>query len=166
MVSIARKVAIAPITNKPTFAIAALPATTAVIANVPEESMLGRIHVIYRIIQAVSIHVIAQHALSGRYIPIRVNKPSDGWVIVSALQIVEARLKILVISTVSDRIVLSQGVRIQAGNGQHIPPCVIGVFHDDRSVYASNLNDVSLQVLYEVVLRSVVNDGVYTARLC
>lgn len=64
-------------------------------------------------------------------------------IIVLALQIIETCFKIIIVAAVSYRIIDAQSVCIKPRSGEHISPCVIGVFHDDCSIYASDLYDVA-----------------------
>ena len=45
-----------------------------------------------RIIPAVRKHIVPQEALAGTAVGVGVEEPLDGWVIISGLQVIEARL--------------------------------------------------------------------------
>ena len=63
---------------------------------------------IHRIIQAIRIRVMPENALAGGEEDIGGNKPADFGVIVPALEVIEARLFVIHIPTVTEGIILSE----------------------------------------------------------
>ena len=63
---------------------------------------------IHRIIQAIRICVMPENALAGGEEDIGGNKPADFGVIVPALEVVETCLLVIDISTVTERVILSE----------------------------------------------------------
>ena len=63
---------------------------------------------IHRIIQAIRIRIMPENALAGGEEDIGGNEPADFGVIVPALEVVEARLFVIHISTVTEGIILSE----------------------------------------------------------
>ena len=89
-------------------------------------------------------------------IPIRIQEPSPLRVIVPALQIVQPRVRIVVIPPIPERIEradnpLLNRCRARLGGNRAVAPCVIGVRAYLGSVFRVDGDDVPLQVLLEVV---------------
>ena len=115
-----------------------------------------QIHVHDRVIITIRIHIVAQQSRSGANIPIRIQKPSPLWVIVPALQIVQPRVRIVVIPPIPERIEradnpLLNRCRTRLGGNRAVAPCVIGVRAYLGSVFRVDGDNVPLQVLLEVI---------------
>ena len=115
-----------------------------------------QIHVHDRVIITIRIHIVAQQSRSGANIPIRIQEPSPLRVIVPALQIVQPRVRIVVIPPIPERIEradnpLLNRCRARLGGNRAVAPCVIGVRAYLGSVFRVDGDDVPLQVLLEVV---------------
>ena len=109
-----------------------------------------------RIIITIRIHIVTQQSRSGADIPIRIEKPSPLWVIVPALQIVQPRVRIVVIPPIPERIERADNplltrCRARLGGNRAVAPCVIGVRAYLGSALRVDGDDVPLQVLLEVV---------------
>ena len=83
------------------------------------------------------------------------NRPHCGF-IVPALQIVQPRVRIVVIPPISERIEragnpLLNRCRARLGGNRAVAPCVIGVRAYLGSVFRVDGDDVPLQVLLEVI---------------
>ena len=116
----------------------------------------GTIAIHYRIIITIRIHIVAQQSRSGANIPIRIQEPSPLRVIVPALQIVQPRVRIVVIPPIPERIEradnpLLNRCRARLGGNRAVAPCVIGIGAYLGSVFRVDGDDVPLQVLLEVV---------------
>ena len=116
----------------------------------------GTIAIHYRIIITIRIHIVAQQSRSGADIPIRIEKPSPLRVIVPALQIVQPRVRIVVIPTIPEGIKRADNLLLRRGGPGGIrigavAPCVIGIGAYLGSVFRVDGDDVPLQVLLEVV---------------
>lgn len=70
-------------------------------------SFAGGVAVIDRIVGAIGEHIVAKQTITRGSIPIRIDKPGNHRAIITALQVVEARLGIVVIPTVP------QGVKVR-----------------------------------------------------
>ena len=62
------------------------------------------VQAIYRAVQAIYEHIVADNALASSCITIRINEPTNGGIIVSALEVVEAGLLVVDIPTVAQRV--------------------------------------------------------------
>ena len=118
--------------------------------------MSSRIYIINWIIITISIHVIPGKGSVGVHISIRIQEPSPLRVIVPALQIVQPRVRIVVIPPIPERIEradnpLLNRCRARLGGNRAVAPCVIGVRAYLGSVFRVDGDDVPLQVLLEVV---------------
>ena len=67
-------------------------------------SFSGRINSINRIIAAVGKHIIPEEALPGAAVGVRIEEPLDDGVVIAGLEVIEARLLIVVVSSVPERI--------------------------------------------------------------
>ena len=65
---------------------------------------------------------------------IRIDKPAPRRVIVSALQIIQPRFRVVDVSAVAQGILFAEGGGQRAGGGQRIAPCVVGVACGDGSL--------------------------------
>ena len=118
--------------------------------------MPRRIHSVNRIIPAVRIHIEPDEVAISIDIPIRIQEPSPLRVIVPALQIVQPRVRIVVIPPISERIeradnLLLNRCRARLGGNRAVAPCVIGIRAYLGSVFRVDGDDVPLQILLEVV---------------
>ena len=109
-----------------------------------------------RIIITIRIHIVTQQSRSGADIPIRIQEPSPLRVIVPALQIVQPRVRIVVIPPIPERIEradnpLLNRCRARLGGNRAVAPCVIGIRAYLGSVFRVDGDDVPLQVLLEVI---------------
>ena len=121
----------------------------------------------YWIIVAISKHIAAQEALPGGRIVIRIDEPANFRVIVSALQVVEAGFRIVIIPPVAEGVVVGhmRGCRgdcrpRRVGYAQHLPVGVVGVLRHQgprvapaACVAAVKSRHVPLQVFGEIVVR-------------
>mgnify|MGYP004537307617 CR=1 FL=1 len=90
---------------------------------------------------------------------IRVDESPGFGVIVSALEVVQPRLRIIDIPAVAEGVELAQRVGHGAGGGQRIAPCVIGVCHHLRAAAVDQSGHVALRVLQVEILRAVAGAG-------
>ena len=109
-----------------------------------------------RIIITIRIHIVTQQSRSGADIPIRIQEPSPLRVIVPALQIVQPRVRIVVIPPIPEGIKradnpLLNRCRARLGGNRTVAPCVIGVRAYLGSVFRVDGDNVPLQVLLEVI---------------
>ena len=116
----------------------------------------GTIAIHYRIIITIRIHIVTQQSRPCADIPIRIQEPSPLRVIVSALQIVQPGLGVVVIPPIAERIERADNplltrCRARLGGSSAVAPCVIGIGAYLGSVFRVDGDDIPLQVLLEVV---------------
>ena len=109
-----------------------------------------------RIIIAVCKHIASLYADIGRTIYVRINEPTNGGIIVSALEVVEAGLPVVDIPTVAQRVDICQ----RAGCGNDLAIGVVVVACDNVLAGVHNPHHVPLQVGDVVVRRAVVLHGI------
>ena len=115
-----------------------------------------QIHVHDRVIITIRIHIVAQQSCSGADIPIRIQEPSPLRHIVAALQIVQPRVRIVVIPPISERIERADNplltrCRARLGGNRAVAPRIVCVRAYLGSVFRVDGDNVPLQVLLEVV---------------
>ena len=96
---------------------------------------------------------------------IRIDKPPPPRVIVSALQIIQPRFRVVDVSAVAQGVLFAEGCCQRAGGAQRIAPCVVGVGHDARAACADEAGHVALRVLDVEILRAVAVHGQRTGRV-
>ena len=96
---------------------------------------------------------------------VRIDKPAPPRVIIPALQIVQPRFRVVDVSAVAQRVLLTEGCCHRAGGGQQIAPCVVGVGHDARAAGADKAGHVALRVLDVEILRAVAVHGQRAGRI-
>ena len=96
---------------------------------------------------------------------IRIDKPPPPRVIVSALQIVQPRFRVVDVSAVAQGVLCAEGGGQRAGGGQQIAPCVVGVGHDARTAGIDEAGHVALRVLDVEILRAVAVHGQRAGRV-
>ena len=116
----------------------------------------GTIAIHYRIIITIRIHIVTQQSRPCADIPIRIQEPSPLRVIVPALQIVQPRVRIVVIPPIPERIEradnpLLNRCRARLGGNRAVAPCIVCVRAYLGSVFRVDGDDVPLQVLLKVV---------------
>ena len=99
---------------------------------------------------------MANNALASSCIAIRINEPTNGGIIVSALEVIEASLPVVDIPTVAQRVDICQGAR----SGNDFPVGVIVVACDSVLAGVHNPHHVPLEVGDVVVHRAVVLHGI------
>ena len=96
---------------------------------------------------------------------IRIDKPPPPRVIVSALQIVQPRFRVVDVSAVAQGVLFAEGCCQRAGGAQRIAPCVVGVGHDAGATGIDEAGHVALRVLDVEILRAVAVHGQRTGRV-
>ena len=104
---------------------------------------------------------MANNALASCCIAIRIEEPTDGGIIVSALEIVEASFPVVDIPTVAQRVDICQSARC----GNDFPVGVIVVACDSVLAAIHNPHHVPLQVGDVIIRRAVVLHGIGQAAL-
>ena len=99
------------------------------------------------------------------HISIPIHKPTGLGVVVSALEIVQPQVYIVVIPSVAYRVDVAneRGAGLHnsrgVGHGEHLPPRVVGVPRHRVGVAVDDGDHISLQVVPVVVLRPVVGEA-------
>ena len=101
---------------------------------------------------------MSQHSLTGGEHHIRREESAYVRIVVPALQIVPARLLIVDIPTVAERVLCSQGACKRAGAGDLPAPTVIGVFYYGIVITVNQTDNVVLPVADIIVIYAVVID--------
>ena len=110
---------------------------------------------------------MAQEVLPSGCVFVRIDKPTDFRVIVSALQVIEAGLRVVIIPTIAEGVVIGHvcggggnGRPRRVGHAQNLPVGVVGVLRHQgprvapaACVAAVDGRHVPLQVFGEVVIR-------------
>ena len=99
---------------------------------------------------------MANNALASSCIAIRINEPTNGGIIVSALEVIEASLGVVDISTIAQRVDICQRARC----GNDFPVGVIVVACDNVLAGVHNAHHVALEIGDVIVHRAVVLHGV------
>ena len=110
--------------------------------------MSRRISAGNRIIPAVRKHIIPQEALAGAAVGIGVEKALNDGVIISALEIIEAGFRIVVVSAVAQGVVICNAhiVSVPAAGGQNDALCVVAVPCIDCFALIVELHHISLGI--------------------
>ena len=96
---------------------------------------------------------------------IRIDKPTPRRVIVSALQIIQPRLRVVDVSAVAQGVLFAEGARHRTGGAQRVAPCVVGVGHNARAAGGDETGHVALRVLDVEILRAVAVHGQRAGRV-
>ena len=103
------------------------------------------------------------NALSSGSVGIRIDEPTNRGVIVSALEVIESGFGIVVVSSVSQRVVRAEGGFQGAGGIENFAVGVIGVTYYRRATGVNQVENIALEVGDVVVGRAVVIQGVWRA---
>ena len=88
-----------------------------------------------------------------------INKSPHHRIIVPTLEIVQVRVCIVVIPTISERVDVSNIYATNIGhNGTHTP-CIVGISCNYCTGCIGNRNNITLQVLIEIICRAIVFDS-------
>ena len=99
-----------------------------------------------RTIETISIAVMPNHALAGRQIDIRGDKPASLGIVIAGLEIVEACLLVVDISPIAEGVQCAQCGCQGARAAKFLPPAVIGVFYHGVSAAVNELDTVLVTV--------------------
>ncbi len=95
-----------------------------------------------RAVIAICKHICSRKALSGAAIAIRIDKPTICRIVVSALQVVESCLGVVVVASVAEGVEVSYAVGAGnggagvVGDGQELLPWVSGIRESEELPYA------------------------------
>jgi len=110
-----------------------------------------------RVVQAVGEHIISKTSLACGYAGIRADEPSDGGIIVSGLEVVEAGFGVVDIAPVAEGVMGTEGGGQGACCCQELAPGVVGVGDYGAVVCVADFYDVALEVGDVAVLGAVVD---------
>ena len=110
----------------------------------------------YYIISTICEHIAANNALASSCIAIRIEEPTNGGIIVSALEVVEPGFLVVDVSTVAQGVDVCQGAR----SGNDLAIGVVVVACDNVLAGVHNPHHVTLEVGDVVVHRAVVLHGI------
>ena len=99
-----------------------------------------------------------QHALPGGQQHVSRDEPSDGRIVVAALQVIEAGLVVIHISAVAERLNESQRARKRAGCCHLLSPRIVGIFYHGIAGSVNQLDNIALPVANVIILIVVVLD--------
>ena len=106
---------------------------------------------------------MAQYALTGGNIDIRIQEPADLGVVVTALQVVQSSFFVIHIPAVAERVEIAQRIRQRAGAGKLLAPAIVSIFYYGIVITVNQTDNVVLPVADIVVIRTVVIDRRYIA---
>ena len=90
---------------------------------------------------------------------VRIDEPADLCVVVSRIEVVEARFGIVVITSVTERVVRAEGGRESACDGKNVAPRVVGIFDNDLARGGQNCENIAAEVLAEIVIFAAVSNA-------
>ena len=111
------------------------------------------------VIPAIGKHIAAGNALSCGNKSVRANKPPELRVIVPAVEIVQPRLRVVVVPPVAERILVAHGVAGGVGDGTLAPGVVAVLSHDLPRGGPDNGNNIPLQVVEIVEQHGTVGEA-------
>ena len=84
---------------------------------------------VHWVVSTIDKEIICRYTLICAQHPIRINKAAGGGVVVAALEIVQPAFLVVVVPAVAERIRLAHRRRLAAGDGEDVPPTIIGIFY-------------------------------------
>ena len=99
---------------------------------------------------------MANKALTGGGVAVRIYEPSCSRVIIAGLEVIESAFRIVVVTTVAERVLLCQG----AGGSQDLAVGVVGVTRYGISAGIHQAHDIALQIRDVIIGRAIDLHGV------
>lgn len=106
---------------------------------------------------------MAQYALTGGNIDICIQEPADLGVVVTALQVVEPRLGVVDITTVTEGVQGTESACQGFGNSEAFAPAIVSIFYYGVVAAVNQADDVALPIADIVVIGAVVVHGDHVA---
>ena len=133
-------------------------------------SFSRRINPVHRIIAAISEHIESDEIAVGVYVAVCIDKSAYTGVVISAVEVIEACLVIVVIASVTERVISADGIGCRASDGKYLSPCVVGIGDNTVSRGIVDAGNVTLYIGAEKIrlLRHRIADAleiVYAYRL-
>ena len=124
----------------------------------------------HRIISAIREHIESDEVAVGVYRTIRIKESAYIGIVVSAVEVIEAGFGIVVVTSVTERVIYADSISAGPGGREYTPPCIIDIRYNAGPVGVVDTDYVSLDVGNEQVVifrydRSVVCIMTYTYRL-
>ena len=124
----------------------------------------------HRIIAAISEHIESDKVAVGVYVVVCIKESAYIWIIVSAVEVVKARFGIVVVTSVTERVIYADGISAGPGGREYTSPCIIDIRYYAGPVGVVDTDYIALDVGNEQVVifrydRSVVCIMTYTYRL-
>ena len=88
---------------------------------------------------------------------IRIDKPTHHRVVVARHEVIEPRLRIIVIPTITNGVEVGKG-EVRAGDRYGCTPGIVGIFGDEVAACIVDARDVALQIEAVIVGRGAVED--------
>ena len=112
---------------------------------------------IYRIIQAICKHVIAEDALTSWGVAVPIHKPLSRGVVVSWVEVVEPGFGIVAIAAVAEGIEHTYGIGFGTRDRQKLAPCAVLVIYHTFGIVVYYRYDIALRVVKveEILLYAV-----------
>ena len=95
-----------------------------------------------------------------------IDKSTNLRVVVTALQIIQLRLRIIVVATISKRVdvcnmrfCFGNISTVSIGYRKHLTPSIIGISRNRCTFIIGNCNDIALQVLIEIICGAIILDS-------
>ena len=102
---------------------------------------------------------MSEESLSGTHITIRINKPANLCVVVSRIEVVEARFGIVVVTAIAERVIRAESRSKRTGYGKNIAPRVVRIFYHDFARSIQDSENVVAEVLAEIVVFAAVSNA-------
>ena len=100
---------------------------------------------------AICEHITTKQSLPGGGIAVRIHKPSCGGVIIAGLEVIEAAFGIIVVATVTKRVLFSQG----AGGCEELAVGVVGITRHGIAAGIHQAHDIALQICDVIIGRAI-----------
>ena len=90
---------------------------------------------------------------------VRINKSANLCVVVSRIEVVEARFGIVVVTAIAERVVRAEGRSKRTGHGKNVAPRVVGIFDNDLSGGGQNCENIASEILAEIIIFAAVSNA-------
>ena len=90
---------------------------------------------------------------------VRIDEPANLCVVVSRIEVVEARFGIVVVTAIAERVVRAEGGSEGAGDGKNVAPRVVGIFDNNLARGGQNCENIAAEVLAEIVIFAAVSNA-------
>jgi len=126
------------------------------------------VQIINSVIMAIAIEILAFLASENHWLYIPINKPTHHGIIIPTLQIIHPDLGIIVIPTITEGVSIGHVAHVVGninagvvGDRGYLAPRVVGISCNNRADLVGDFNDITLQVLVEIVRCIVIDDTAY-----